>query len=76
VSRPVLCIRCHREKRPGEKGWALVGEEGEERCPGCSTRAECLEALKARSEALSWEIQALRTFSRRRENYGGPDRAD
>ena len=69
MSRPVCCIRCHREKRPGEKGWALVGEEGEERCLGCSTRAEQLEALKARNEALSWNLQALRT-------YGGPDHAN
>jgi hypothetical protein len=69
VSRPVCCIRCRRAKRSGEKGWSLVGEEGDERCPGCSTPAERLEALKTQSEALSWEIQALRT-------YGGPRRAN
>lgn len=66
---PVYCTRCGCEKPAGAKGWALVGEEGEERCLGCSTHAEQLEALKARNEALSWEIQALRT-------YGGPRRAN
>lgn len=65
---PIRCIRCHREKGPGDKGWTLIGEEGDERCNGCSTPAERLEALKAEGEALSWEIRALRT-------YGGADHA-